>query len=243
MSRRGTLVALVAAVVAVGLVGAVATYLFFFSNSAPSAATIDQAAGAIASSAAISSPGNTSESLDGIWNVNTTIGSFSDYSSSWAGFRVNEVLSNIGDSTAIGRTPGVSGQLVFSGQTLSSATVYADLTTITSDQPRRDPSIQRTLETARFPTATFSLTQPVTLPEVPREGATYTAAAPGKMTIHGVTNDVSVALQAQLKNGVVVIVGSTPFAFADYDMSAPRAPVVLSVEDSGTIEFQLFFSR
>src|SRR3954451_750469 len=157
MSRRRALVALVAAVVVVGLVGAVATYLFFFSNSAPGAASIDQADGAIASSAAISSPGNTSEALDGIWNVNTTIGSVGDYSSSWAGFRVNEVLSNIGDSTAIGRTPGVSGQLTLSVSTLSATTVDVDLTTITSDQPRRDPAIQRTLETSSFPMATFSL--------------------------------------------------------------------------------------
>src|SRR3954447_9761793 len=137
MSRRGALVALVVAVVAIGVVGTGATYIFFFGKAAPSAATIDAAADAIASPAANSSAANTSGSLDDIWNVNTTIGSFSDYSSSWAGFRVNEVLSNIGNSTAIGRTPGVSGQLFFAGQTLSSTTVYADLTTITSDQTRR----------------------------------------------------------------------------------------------------------
>lgn len=87
------------------------------------------------------------------------------------------------------------------------------------------------------------LTQPVSLPEAPAEGVTYNLTAVGNMTIHGVTKQVSVTLQAQLKNGVIVVVGSTPFSFADYDMSAPAAPVVLSVSDSGTIEFQLFFTH
>ncbi len=44
-------------------------------------------------------------------------------------------------------------------------------------------------------------------------------------------------------NDVIVVVGSIPFTFGDYGMSAPRAPIVLSVSDGGTIEFQLFFTR
>ena len=63
------------------------------------------------------------------------------------------------------------------------------------------------------------------------------------MTIHNVTRQVSVTLQAQLRDGVIAVVGSTPFSFSDYNMTAPAAPVVLSVSDSGTIEFQLFFTR
>jgi len=117
------------------------------------------------------------------------------------------------------------------------------LTSITSDQPRRDPAIQRTLETNTYPTATFDLTAPVSLPQAPVEGVTYNLTATGTMTVHGVTKAVTVTLQAQLKDSVIVVVGSTPFAFADYGMSAPAAPVVLSVSDSGTIEFQLFFTH
>src|SRR4051794_8790249 len=237
MSKSRALVALVAVVLVVGIAGAGATYLFFFSKPAPSAASIDQAAGAIRSASPVSG------SVDGTWSVDNSIGSFSDYSSSWAGFRVNEVLSNIGDATAIGRTADVSGDLTLNGSTLSATAVDVDLTTITSDQRRRDPAIQRTLQTSSFPTATFALSQPVTLPETPTEGTTYNVTAPGTLTIHGVTKPVSVDLQAQLKQGVVVVVGSTPFTFADFGMSPPQAPVVLSVEDNGTIEFQLFFSR
>ncbi len=126
---------------------------------------------------------------------------------------------------------------------LTATKINVDLTNITSDQPRRDPAIQRTLQTSSYPTATLELTQPVNLPEAPAEGVTYNLTAVGNMTVHNVTKQVSVDLQAQLKNGVIVIVGSTPFTFADYGMTAPAAPVVLSVDDHGTIEFQLFLTK
>lgn len=240
LTRRRLLIAAVVLVVVLGAGGAFGLW-YFFSGHAPGAASIDQAAAALASDSA--HPRASLATTDGTWTVDTTIGSYSDYTSAWAGFRVEEVLSNIGNNTAIGRTPHVSGQLTLSGQTLSAVHVEVDLTSITSDQPRRDPAIQRTLETSTYPTATFDLTAPVSLPQAPVEGVTYNLTATGNMTVHGVTKAVAVTLQAQLKDSVIVVVGSTPFAFADYGMSAPSAPVVLSVSDSGTIEFQLFFTH
>jgi polyisoprenoid-binding protein YceI len=248
MDRRRLALASLAAVVVIGVIGAVATWYFFFSSTAPGRADIDQAANVVASARpsgdpATLAPGASATGTDGTWTVDTSIGSFSDYTSSWAGFRVNEVLSNIGNSTAIGRTPDVSGQLTLAGQSLTITNIDVDLTTIKSDQPRRDPAIQRTLETGTFPTATFELSQPISLPQAPSEGVAYNITANGTLTIHGVNNQVSVDLQAKLENGVIVVVGSMPFTFSDYGMSPPTAPIVLSVEDHGTIEFQLFFTR
>ena len=54
---------------------------------------------------------------------------------------------------------------------------------------------------------------------------------------------VEIALQAKLVNGVIVVVGTTPFTFSEFGLTPPRAPVVLSVADHGTIEFQLFFTK
>jgi hypothetical protein len=116
-----------------GAAGAVGVW-YFFSGQAPTAATIDQAAGSVAASV----PG-TPTTVDGTWTVDTSIGSFADYTSSYAGFRVAEVLDNIGNATAVGRTPDVNGQLTLDGQALTAATVEVQLTTITSDRPRRDP--------------------------------------------------------------------------------------------------------
>jgi polyisoprenoid-binding protein YceI len=244
LTRRRALVGTVAILLLAGAAGAAGVW-YFFSGHAPGSASIDQAANVVASGDPIASSGtgNSTGDLNGTWNVDTSIGSYSDFTSTWAGFRVEEVLSNIGNNTAIGRTPNVSGTLTLNGQTLSAASISVDLTSITSDQPRRDPAIQRTLETSTYPIATFDLTQPISLPQAPAEGVTYNVTGVGNMTVHGVTKQVTVALQAELKNGVIVVVGSTPFSFADYEMTAPAAPVVLSVSDSGTIEFQLFLTR
>lgn len=130
----------------------------------------------------------------------------------------------MGATTAVGRTPAVSGGIELDGITLSEATFTADLTELVSDESRRDDAIQRALETATFPEATFTLTEPVDL------------------TVHGVTRPVEVPLQVSLTGGAAVVTGSFDVAFADYGVNVPTAPVVLSVEDSGVVGLQLFLS-
>jgi polyisoprenoid-binding protein YceI len=174
-----------------GAATAAGVWYFFFNGQAPAAANLDEAAGSLTTP----SPGVAGDPggpvvVDGTWTVDTTIGSFSDYSSSYAGFRVEEVLDNIGDAVAVGRTPDVSGELTMSGDSLSTATIEVQLTTITSDRPRRDPAIQTSLQTSTFPTATFELTEPVALPSTPTEGASYDVTAKGNLTIHGVSKPV-----------------------------------------------------
>ena len=68
-------------------------------------------------------------------------------------------------------------------------------------------------------------------------------AAIGELTIHGVTTPVTIPLEAQLVGDNIVVVGSLDIVFADYGVSVPSAPVVLSAEDEGVVELQLFFSQ
>jgi hypothetical protein len=63
------------------------------------------------------------------------------------------------------------------------------------------------------------------------------------MTIHGTTKSVEIPVQAKLENGVVTVVGSLPVLFSDYGMQKPQAMIVLSVDDNGTMEFQLQFTK
>jgi polyisoprenoid-binding protein YceI len=192
-----------------------------------------------------SMPADTSaaQSIDGTWQLTTEIGDFEDFSSSWVGFRVAEVLSNIGEAEAVGRTPLVSGELVINGTTIDSATIEADLTGIRSDQSRRDPAIQRALETGNFPTATFTSSAPVDLGAMPEEGTPFAVTIPGTLTIHGVEQDVALELTGQRVGDVAVVVGTLPLDFTSFGITMPTAPVVVSVEDSGDLEWQLFFQR
>jgi polyisoprenoid-binding protein YceI len=186
----------------------------------------------------------TRDAIEGTWAVDPSVGSFTDFSSSFVGYRVRETLANIGATEAVGRTPEVTGSLVVEGTTISAADFTADLTTLESDDDRRDGQLrQQALETGQFPEATFVLTQPIELGEAPTVGATLEVTAVGDLTLHGVTNSVEIPLEGKVSGHVVTIVGSLPIAFADYGMDSPRSMIVLSVEDHGVMELQLQLTR
>ncbi len=181
--------------------------------------------------------------IDGSWAVDTEIGDFEDFTSSWVGFRVAEVLNPGGEVEAVGRTPAVAGQLEAAGTVIESAVIEADLSAIISDRPRRDDAIQRALGTDEFPIATFTSSAPVDLGAVPVEGEPFTASVPGSITIRDVSQDVTLELTGQRVGDVVVVVGALPVDFTSFGVTMPTAPIVVSVEDSGDLEWQLFLTR
>ena len=181
--------------------------------------------------------------LDGVWSVNTTLGSFADYTSSWAGYRVGEELSGIGTTDAVGRTAAVSGTLEIAGATVVVVTVDVDLTTLVSDSPARDGRVQQALEARDFPTARFELTQPVTFGALPAAGEEVTATVAGAFTVHGVSRPVEIALEATWVDEIVIVGGIFEIRFEDYGIKAPSAPIVLSVEDTAAVELLLNFTR
>jgi polyisoprenoid-binding protein YceI len=230
------------AVVAGGL------WFFVLRHHAPPPTSLDQALAGIEAPAAAAPAGAASatapvaSAVEGTWSVDRTITN-AQGTGSYTGFRVDEVLSGVGSSTAVGRTSSVEGTLTVQGSTLTAATVNANLTGVTSNDSRRDSAIQRALGTSRYPNATFVLTTPVDVGTVPAEGQRITVAATGDLTIHGVTRPVTIDLEAQLQNGVLVVVGSTEVSFSDFNVTAPTAPVVASVDDHGIVELQLYFVK
>ena len=180
----------------------------------------------------------------GTWTVDTTIGSFNDFTSAWVGYRVEEVLGNgIGANTAVGRTPLVAGSVELSDDALLSVEVTADLRGLRSDKVYRDGRVRRALHTDDHPTATFTLVGPVALGDVAGDGMSIEVVAAGTVAINGVAGAVDVAVAATLVGDVVTVVGSFPIVFADHAIEAPSASIVVSVEDHGVVEFQLFLTR
>ena len=188
--------------------------------------------------------GDALSAVAGAWTVDTTIGDFDfeQATGSFAGFRVDEELT-IGEVTAVGRTGEVSGFIQLDAGGLEAAEITVDMSTIESDRPLRDGRTRQALGTDQFPTATFVLTEPVALPADAADGAAFSLEAAGELTVKGVTNPAVFALDAQIVDDVIVVVGSTEVTFADYGVQAPSAPIVVSVEDHGIIEFQLLFTR
>ncbi|MGW6130896.1 YceI family protein [Cellulomonas sp. NPDC055163] len=161
---------------------------------------------------------------DGTWTVGE--GSF-------AGYRVDEVLSG-NDITVTGRTEDVTGTVTVEEGSLTGATVEVDMASIATDEARRDDYFRGTaLQVDTYPTATFTLTEPVEL----AEGATSAQLA-GELTIRDVTQPVTVDAQIAASGDAVQVIGSVPVTFADYGVEAPNLGFV-SVEDTGFVEFDL----
>ena len=137
----------------------------------------------------------------------------------------------------------MTGDVVIDGTTVTSADIEVDLTTITTNNSRRNSKVQEALETDQFPTATFSLTEPIDLGDGAADGEKVSVTGTGDLTIHGVTKSVQVPLEAQLVDDTVVLVGSTELTFSDFGVEVPSAPVVVSVSDTGTLELQLLLTR
>ena len=163
---------------------------------------------------------------------------------SFVGYRVKEELARIGAATAVGRTPVVSGTAVIAGGQLMSVTVTADLTRLKSDAPQRDNQLRtQAIETNTFPTATFTLTSAMAVPAGLAGGQQISTTISGTLELHGVTKTVQVPVQATIANGFLVIVGSLEIVFADYSVKTPSSAAVLTVEDHGIMELQLFLKK
>jgi polyisoprenoid-binding protein YceI len=213
---------------------------WFLRDDAPDAVSLDAAVGAIDGGGAVSADG-----VNGNWAVDSSIGEFSfeDSTGSFVGFRVQEELAGIGSTTAVGRTPTVSGTITIDGTKLTAASIEADMSQLTTDDSRRDRSAKEALDTGQFPSATFVLTSPIDLGDAATTGAKTAVTATGDLTVHGVTKSVQFPLEAQLTGNNIVVVGSLDVLFSDYGVTAPTSRIALSVDDHGEMELQLFFSR
>jgi polyisoprenoid-binding protein YceI len=230
------------------VVGAAALY-WYLTQPVPEEVSLEGAVADIAATDASSQSSTTSEAVEigveGIWVVDTSIGDFSfeDATSSFAGFRIDEELASIGATTAVGRTPSVEGSLTLAGTTVTETTFTADLSAIVTNASRRDSAVQRALDTGAFPIATFTLTEPIDLGTIPGEGVALSVNAVGTLEIKGVSQPVEIPLETQVVGDLIVVVGAVDITFADWGVEMPSSPGVVSVEDHGILEMQLFLTR
>ena len=153
---------------------------------------------------------------------------------SFVGYCVREEFASIGVADAVGRTAEVGGGVNVDGDEIAGALLEADMTTLRSDEGRRDDALRtRGIETDRFPDAQFQLLEPVDL-----VGRNQTVR--GELTLHGETQPIRVTVSAQRLGGdTIELVGEAPIAFADFKIEPPSVAGVVTVEDKGTLEFKL----
>ena len=122
--------------------------------------------------------------------------------------------------------------------------ITVDMGSITSNDTRREFPIRRAVMADEFPTATFVLTTPVDLPVGLADGETATVDAAGDLTVAGTTNEATFTIEALVRDdGFGVITGSATITWEDFGVTPPSAPIVVSIDDSGIIEFQLIVAK
>lgn len=175
--------------------------------------------------------------LAGVWTL-------SERGESFVGYRIDEELANIGAATAVGRTGDVTATLEFDGAAVTTVEIVADLRTLRSDQGFRDGALRtRGLESDTYPFATFRLAEPIPIERLPLEGDALAVTAVGTLELHGVTNEVEIALEGQYVDGLVVVSGSTEIVLTDYEIEAPTGFRVLSIAEVGLMEFQIILEQ
>jgi polyisoprenoid-binding protein YceI len=172
------------------------------------------------------------EGFDGEWAVT---------SESEFGYRVPEVLAGV-ETEAVGRGNEIAGSFTVSGSEIAEACFVVQVASITSDESMRDGQFNgRIMETGTYPTATFVLTEPIVLDELPEVGGdAVTATATGELTLHGVTQTVTFDVTVQAGDDVVGVLGEIPIVFSDYGIDDPSGGPA-EVGDEGTLEFLLAF--
>lgn len=174
-----------------------------------------------------------SGSIEGTWKVDPA---------SQAGYRAKEILFGQ-EVTAVGRTHAVTGDMTIQGTTVSAASFTVDLTKVTSDRSQRDRQFQgRIMDTRQFPTATFELSAPIALGDLPADTTEVTVQAGGKLTLKGRTNDVSFPLKARRNGATIEVNGTLPVTFADYGIDNPSGGPA-QVGDTGEVEVLLAFAK
>jgi polyisoprenoid-binding protein YceI len=248
MQTRSILIsALVVAVLVIG--GGGAAYFLFLrgdnvaplalSTAPPTASSGTNGATTASSGAGTSLPPASGSTVDaasvpGTWTIGAN---------SIVGYRVRERLASLSaDSDAVGRTSSITGTATITGSgttlTVAKADFSVDMTSLASDKQMRDNRLRgQGIETDTYPTSTFSLTQPVSLPAAATTGTAVDVTLHGDLTLHGVKKTVDIPAKAQLSGSLIQVQGSLTFPFSDFNIVAPSIGNFVTVQDNGTLEF------
>jgi polyisoprenoid-binding protein YceI len=173
------------------------------------------------------------EGIDGQWTATDQ---------SRVQYRVMEELFGQ-EAEATGAADGVTGIVEIADAVVTQAEVEVDMTTFESPEPNRDGQFQgRIMETSEFPTASFSLTEPIDLGSPPANGEEITVEATGALTMHGVTRAISFELVARLDSTTFAANATIPIRFSDYEIDDPSGGPA-QVGGVGELELLLVFGR
>lgn len=148
-----------------------------------------------------------------------------------------------GLAKTVGRTSAAEGALTldFAGPVpqLMDANFSVDISTLTSNQSRRDGRIRdQWLESGRFPIASFSATAIQNAPAAYSEGDEVTFQVAGDLTVRNVTNPVVFEVTATLDGDTITGVAATGFPMSTFGVDPPQMTSLFTVGDDTVIRVE-----
>jgi polyisoprenoid-binding protein YceI len=208
-------------------------YIHFIEGPAPAKLELPKTSVTTTSSSAQGST-TTSSSLQGTWNVGV---------GSMAGYRVQEVL--IGqNSTAVGRTSKIWGSMTIAGSTVTKGTFTVNMASVTSDQSERNGHFDGSImDVSQYPTATLTLSSPISLGTIPADGVVEHDNAVGALDMHGVTKSVSFTVSAERVGGEIDVLADISIPFSEWNIANPSIGGFVTTANTGTLEVLLHLTQ
>ncbi|WP_115788363.1 YceI family protein [Arthrobacter silvisoli] len=229
--KRPWILVTVAAVAVLAALAAIFGPQLYARSQGPAPAPLSVAGSSSTASGATSSPAASDSSDDGTWNV---------ASASQAGYRIKEVL-NGADVTVVGRTERVTGSATVSGTQLTAAKIDVEVASIATDSGNRDNYFRgNVMKADTFPTATFTLGSPVSIPAL--SSAPAAVEVKGTLELAGQKRDVTAKLQVVRDGAQVSVSGTIDLVLADFGITAPDLGFV-KVENTGSVEFLVHLDK
>jgi len=226
------LIALAGSVVVFAVAAFAVIYFVIFPTSSPKPFAL--------TSPAAAAPVSASTAFGGRWTIAT---------GSVAGYRVREKLGFLpAESDAVGRTSAIAGAATVTqtghAVTVKAASFTVNVSDLKSNESMRDEHIRTIgLQSATYPTATFVLSKPLTLPPAALHGTVVHTSVTGVFNIHGTSKRETLPLEMRLANSAIEAVGSLTFPWGEFNMTAPSVGGFVSVTNQATMEFDIRLQR
>lgn len=158
-----------------------------------------------------------------------------------ASYEVKEVfLIEALNATAIGTTSAIKGELKLKDGALQPSTVEVDVTRLKSDRANRDNQLRsRGLETATYPTATFTVAGVEGGALHLAEGQEASFKLTGKAKIHGVEQDLTWDATAKLEGESLKLTATVEFKMSLFQIEPPNIAGRIRVEDTVKLKVEL----
>jgi polyisoprenoid-binding protein YceI len=171
-----------------------------------------------------------------------------DSTASTVAYRVGETaLSQNRFHVAVGVTTAIQGEITLDPVHPRAArigTVTVDVSQLRSDSARRDSAIRaRWLESAKYPTAAFTPTAVVGLPDAYAGGQAVPILITGLLTVRTVIHPVTFTGTAAVEGSILTSVLHTSLRMTDFGIEPPSLLGIFKVEDDVMVELRVTARR